>query len=89
VSGPVVSIAHIQREAATAAQTYTCINAACPYPFHSDAAHVFKEAFFAERKVIEAARQARGTKPATPQTQLPCTCLTGQHGPDYCERHAA
>lgn len=41
----IISISRIQREALAAAQQYSCVNAACPYPFGTDAAHMFK-AFF-------------------------------------------
>ena len=50
-------IAAIQQQAVLAASTYTCINAACPYPFFSDEAHIFKHAFLQERQRIEAAHQ--------------------------------
>lgn len=50
----IIPIATIQREAKLAAQKYSDINDACPYPFGTDAAHHFKAAFKAERQVIEA-----------------------------------
>jgi len=41
----IIPIARIEREATEAAKLYSDVNAACPYPFDSDAAHAFK-AFF-------------------------------------------
>lgn len=55
----VIPIARIQAEAIDAAREYSDINAACPYPFHSDAAHQFKAFFFEARRQIEAAGQAQ------------------------------
>lgn len=49
---PIISIDRIQRDATAAAHVYTCVNMACPYPFFTDAANVFKEAFLKERKAI-------------------------------------
>lgn len=39
------SIAHIEAEAVKAAQKYTSINDACPYPFGSTSARIFRLAF--------------------------------------------
>jgi hypothetical protein len=61
MSGPIVSIERLQREAKAAAQTQTCRHTACPYPSFSEAAHVFMEAFLLERKAIEDAHWAART----------------------------
>lgn len=45
----IIPIERIEREATEAAKRYSDINDACPYPFHSDAAHTFK-AFFDEAR---------------------------------------
>lgn len=50
MSYSVISIERIQREAQAAALTHSDINAACPYPFGSDAAHAFQAAFNATRE---------------------------------------
>lgn len=50
-----IDVAAIQQQAIKAASTYTCINAACPWPFQSEQGHIFKAAFLQERKRIEAA----------------------------------
>ena len=46
----IIPVARIEREAAQAAKRYTCINDACPYPFGSSAAHLFKQLFLAARE---------------------------------------
>lgn len=56
----VYSIARIKQEAQEAAQKYSDVNFACPYPFYSTAGHVFKEAF-AEARAEILARQQSGT----------------------------
>lgn len=43
----IIPIERLKREATEAAKHHSDINAACPYPFHTDAAHAFK-AFFHE-----------------------------------------
>lgn len=50
-----LDVAAIQQQATKAASTYTCINAACPYPFFTEAGHIFKSAFLQERDRIRAA----------------------------------
>lgn len=42
---PIISISRIEREANQAATLYTDINAACPYPFDTNAGRLFKEFF--------------------------------------------
>ena len=44
----------IQREAAAAAHVYDDINAACPYPFNSQAGSQFKKYFELEKQRIAA-----------------------------------
>ena len=51
----VISIARIQEEARAAAQRYTHMNDACPYPFETLAATLFRQEFIAQRLVQEAA----------------------------------
>jgi hypothetical protein len=48
----VISLETIKREAEAAAKQHSDINAACPYPFGSDAAHAFKFAFKEAREAI-------------------------------------
>ena len=45
----IIPISRIEREAQQAARQYDCLNAACPYPFGSDAGHMFK-AFFKQAR---------------------------------------
>ena len=49
-------IAVIKAEAERAAQVYSDVNDACPYPFFSDAGHAFKAAFCAARAALEASQ---------------------------------
>lgn len=51
---PVISIERLRAEAQDAATRYSDINAACPYPFHTDAAHAFKAYFLEARARIQA-----------------------------------
>jgi hypothetical protein len=48
------SLGRIEREAKTAAKTYSDVNDACPYPFSSDAGKAFKAAFLKAREAIDA-----------------------------------
>ena len=50
----IISRSRIEREAIAAAKTYSDINAACPYPFGSDAAHAFTQFFNEARQAITA-----------------------------------
>lgn len=43
----------ISHEARAAAKKFTDVNEACPYPFHTDAAKVFRQAFNAEAAAIK------------------------------------
>jgi hypothetical protein len=45
----VISIERIQQEAREAAQRYTHMNDACPYPFDTMAAALFRQEFTAQR----------------------------------------
>lgn len=49
MSEPIISLDRIAREAIAAAKQYDDVNAACPYPFGSDAGHAFKAAFVTAR----------------------------------------
>lgn len=49
---PIVSIDLINKQAQQAALKYSCINAACPYPFGTTAASLFKAAFNVARAQI-------------------------------------
>jgi hypothetical protein len=42
---PIVSRARIEREATAAAQKFSDVNTACPYPFDTEAGRMFKEEF--------------------------------------------
>jgi hypothetical protein len=55
----VIPIERLEREAADAALRFSNVNDACPYPWHSDAAHLFK-AFFVQ------ARQQLASPEVTP-----------------------
>lgn len=54
----IISIARIEREAKAAAAQYSDINAACPYPFASEAGKAFKAVFLAARTEIDNAPEA-------------------------------
>jgi hypothetical protein len=54
---PVIPLARIQREAREAAQQYSDVNDACPYPFGTDAGHAFKAEFLAARQSLTATLQ--------------------------------
>jgi hypothetical protein len=51
----IYAIAKLVAEARAAAQTYSNINDCCPYPFDTDAAHIYRNAFLAARHEIELA----------------------------------
>lgn len=55
---PIVSIDAIKKQAAAAAQQYTNVNDACPYPFYTDAGRTFKQEFTRVRLQIFAAKNA-------------------------------
>lgn len=52
----VIPIDRIEAEARQAAQRYQDVNAACPYPFGSDAGHAFAQ-FFKQARAEEQALQ--------------------------------
>ena len=58
-----IDVAAIQKEAVAAAGIYTCINAACPFPFFSEEGHIFKAAFLQERDRIRAAHHTTQFQP--------------------------
>lgn len=47
---PIIPISRIEQEAQKAAAQYRDINAACPYPFDTDAGRLFKEFFLLARE---------------------------------------
>lgn len=53
----------IEREARSAAKTYSNVNDACPYPFGTDAARAFCNEFKRARAVINAANYTNTTIP--------------------------
>ncbi|KQM68799.1 hypothetical protein [Xylophilus sp. Leaf220] len=53
----VIPLARIQREAQAAATRYSDLNAACPYPFGSDAAHAFCAEFNQARADVAASQE--------------------------------
>lgn len=59
----VIPIARIEAEAAEAARLYSDINAACPYPWHTDAAHQFKAFFYQARQQLQAGASAPEANP--------------------------
>lgn len=50
----VMSRARIEREAQQAAREGLSLRDACPYPWHSEAAHLFTEVFLRERQESQA-----------------------------------
>jgi len=48
----IISLTRLRREATAAARVHSDINAACPYPFGSDAAHAFTQFFNEARQAI-------------------------------------
>lgn len=54
------SAQHVQREAQAAAGHFTDVNAACPYPFTTEAGRIFRDEFIWCRSVIDAKAQATG-----------------------------
>lgn len=52
---PAPTTAQIEAEASAAAQTYDDVNAACPYPFDTEAGRIFRAAFLAQRSALAAA----------------------------------
>lgn len=61
---PIISIDRIESEARAAARTYDNINDACPFPFGTRAANVFKAEFNRARAVITAAQTSNAQIPA-------------------------
>jgi hypothetical protein len=57
VNSPVISIDQIRSEAAAAAQQYSDVNAACPYPFDTEAGRLFRQEFVAMRAALGAASE--------------------------------
>ena len=55
----VIPLERLEREAKAAAREHADINAACPYPFGSDAAHAFAQFFRQARKAL-ATQAAQG-----------------------------
>ena len=55
------SIDRIKAEAQRAAQQYTDVNDACPYPFYSDAGRIFKAEFTKQRLAMFAAQKSATT----------------------------
>lgn len=53
MAGEIISRERIEREARDAASRYGDMNAACPYPWGTDAAHAFREVFNAERARLQ------------------------------------
>jgi hypothetical protein len=47
---PIIPISRIEREANAAALQYGDVNAACPYPFDTDAGRLFKQFFLLARE---------------------------------------
>lgn len=63
---PIISIARLEREANQAATRYTDIDAACPYPFDTNAGKLFKEFFLlAHEKAKKNDPCASGTSAAS------------------------
>jgi hypothetical protein len=61
-----ISIESIRREARQAARHHRDLNAACPYPFGSDAGHAFRAEFMASRLEIELAQDDEAEQDDTP-----------------------
>jgi hypothetical protein len=58
MSEPIVSIDYILAEAQKAAQVYSDVNAACPYPFYTGAGKAFKKEFTRVRLAMFMAENA-------------------------------
>lgn len=69
----VIPLERIEREARDAAREYSDINAACPYPFGSDAGHAFSQYF----KLARAEEQALQDMPADEEPEDPLFCGCG------------
>jgi len=52
---PIIPIEQIKREAAEAAKRFSDVNAACPYPFTTEAGRLFRKEFTARRAALGAA----------------------------------
>lgn len=68
----IISRESLEAKARAAAKTYDNINDACPYPFGTDAAHIFSAEFKRARAVINAATYSNtnvGPAPAATTTQ--------------------
>ncbi len=63
MSEQVIPIERIEREARKAAGEHDDVNAACPYPFGTDAAHAFKAYFVMAREERKSLPQ-QGTQEA-------------------------
>lgn len=50
----IIPLDRIRREAIEAAARYSDVNAACPYPFGTDAAHAFCSEFRTARAAVQA-----------------------------------
>lgn len=61
----IISRSRIEREAIAAAKTYSDINAACPYPFRSEAGKAFKDEFIKARMAIEDESASTESRPTT------------------------
>lgn len=61
VTEPIVSLDQIKQQAAQAAEKFTDVNDACPYPFYTDAGRTFKQEFTRVRMQMFAARHAKTT----------------------------
>lgn len=57
MSEPIISRERVQAEARAAAQKYSDVNDACPYPFGSEAGRVFRETFLAMRASLGSAAE--------------------------------
>ena len=63
---PIISISRLEREAIASARQHSCINAACPYPFDTDAGRLFKHFFWLAREnLTEPSRCAGSTGPSS------------------------
>ena len=67
---PIISRERLEREARAAAKTYSDINDACPYPFGTDAAHIFAAEFKRARAVINLANYSNTNIPTAKATTL-------------------
>lgn len=57
MSEPIVSITQVKEQARQAAEQYSDVNDACPYPFYTQAGQMFKQ-FFERARIARLEQEA-------------------------------